>query len=164
MTPKKATAAKSKLTVVNQISAGGVAYQRIAGETLVAIVSVGGASRWQLPKGLVEKGEAPDSAALRETREEAGIDGKIQSPLETIEYWYAGIHEAYKVRFHKLVHFFLIEYESGDVANHDREVNESRWVPIDDAIAMLAFKSEKKVLQRAAELLGKSPSTFRNRT
>lgn len=147
--------AKPRLPVVNQVSAGGVAYDRIEGNVVVVIVSVGNANRWQLPKGLVELGEAPESAALRETREEAGVAGEIESHIETIEYWYIGLHDGRKVRFHKLVHFFLVKYKSGDVASHDREVNESRWVPVDEAIEMLAFKSEKRVLERAAEIVRK---------
>jgi 8-oxo-dGTP pyrophosphatase MutT (NUDIX family) len=155
MTPKKETTAKPKLPVVNQVSAGGVAYKRAGEKIFVAIVSVGETNRWQLPKGLVEESEAPETAALRETREEAGIEGEIESPLETIEYWYAGMHEGRKVRFHKFVHFFLLKYKSGDVADHDWEVNESRWVPLDEAIGMIAFNSEKKIVERAAELVSR---------
>jgi 8-oxo-dGTP pyrophosphatase MutT (NUDIX family) len=145
--------AARKLPVVTQTSAGGVVYKRTGESVLVAIVSVGDANRWQLPKGLVEKGETPENAALRETREEAGIEGEIEAPLETIEYWYAGMHEGRKVRFHKFVHFFLLRYKSGEVAGHDWEVNESRWVPLDEAISMVAFKSEKSILERGAKLL-----------
>lgn len=160
MTPRKngqgnvaGGAAKPKPPVVNQTSAGGVAYDRVAGRVLVAIVSVGDTARWQLPKGLLEEGESPVSAAVRETREEAGVDGEVEAPLDTIEYWYVGVHQGRKVRFHKLVHFFLLRYKSGDVSGHDREVNEARWVPLDEARGMLAFKSEQKVLDQAAELL-----------
>lgn len=154
MTRKKATAAaKPKLPVVTQVSAGGVCYKRDGENILVAIVSVGDANRWQLPKGLVEKGETPESAAIRETREEAGIDGDSESRIETIEYWYAGMHEGRRVRFHKFVHFFLLTYKSGDVTDHDWEVNESRWVPIEEAIGMLAFKSEREILERAVDSL-----------
>lgn len=143
----------SKPPVVNQLSAGGVVYNRLENEIVVAIVSVGDSGRWQLPKGLVEKGESPESAAVRETREEAGIHGEVESLLDTIEYWYVGMHEGRKVRFHKLVHFFLLKYRAGEVSEHDHEVNESRWVPIDEAIGMLAFKSEKNVLTLASKIL-----------
>ena len=160
MTAKKAGAGatgapvKRKVPVVTQVSAGGVAYKIDKKKTFVAIVSVGNDNRWQLPKGLVEKGESPEVAAVRETREEAGIAGEAESLLEKIEYWYVGIESGgRKVRFHKFVHFFLLRYKSGDVSDHDREVNESRWVPIAEAIEMLAFKSEKKVVERARELL-----------
>jgi ADP-ribose pyrophosphatase len=147
------TAASPKPPVIHQTSAGGVTYRKEGGEVLVAIVSVGDTERWQLPKGLVEDGEAPETAALRETREEAGVDGSIESELDTIEYWYVGTHLGQRVRFHKLVHFFLMKYEGGDVARHDHEVNEARWVPISEAQTMLAFRSEKKVLDAAQSLL-----------
>lgn len=146
----------AKIPVVYQTSAGGVAYKRAGAETLVVIVSVGQHNRWQLPKGLVEKGESAEAAAVRETREEAGVEGIAEAPLDTIEYWYVGAHEGKQVRFHKRVHFFLVKYESGDVADHDDEVNDARWVGIQEARGMLAFKSEKKIVELAADRLGKT--------
>jgi 8-oxo-dGTP pyrophosphatase MutT (NUDIX family) len=148
-----ATKGAAKPPIVNQVSAGGVVYNRLPNDVVVAIVSVGDDARWQLPKGLLEKGESPESAAVRETREEAGIQGEVETLLDTIEYWYVGMHEGRKVRFHKLAHFFLLKYRGGEVSEHDHEVNESRWVPIDEAAGMLAFKSERNVLARANELL-----------
>lgn len=142
-----------KPPVINQVSAGGVVYQRLPDSVAVAIVSVGDTARWQLPKGLVEENETPESAAVRETREEAGLDGEVESPLDTIEYWFVGNHQGQRVRFHKLVHFFLLRYTGGEVDRHDREVNEARWVPLEEAKGMLAFSSEKKVLEMAEERL-----------
>jgi 8-oxo-dGTP pyrophosphatase MutT (NUDIX family) len=139
--------------VINQTSAGGVAYRKAGNDILVAIVSVGQTGRWQLPKGLVDDGETPEAAALRETREEAGVDGEIETALDTIEYWYVGTHLGQRVRFHKLVHFFLMKYRSGDVSKHDYEVNEARWVPLSEARGMLAFRSEKNVLDQAADII-----------
>jgi 8-oxo-dGTP pyrophosphatase MutT (NUDIX family) len=147
------TATSPKPPVIQQTSAGGVIYRKKGRDILVAIISVGDTARWQLPKGLVEEGEAPETAALRETREEAGVDGSVESGLDTIEYWYVGTQDGQRVRFHKLVHFFLMRYEKGDVARHDHEVNEARWVPIAEAKEMLAFRSEKKVMQQAAEAI-----------
>lgn len=143
----------AKTPVVHQTSAGGVVYKRDGAKVMVAIVSVGNPARWQLPKGLIEKSESAESAAMRETREEAGVSAEVESHLETIEYWYVGAHEGRKVRFHKRVHFYLLRYSSGDVADHDVEVNESRWVEIEGAQEMLAFASEKKVVRRAGEML-----------
>lgn len=136
-----------------QISSGGVAYRQAAGKTEVALISVGPENRWQLPKGLVGRGEQPEETALREVREEAGIETELVAPLDRIEYWYISKENGASVRFHKFVHFYLLRYRSGDPADHDHEVNEARWVGIEEATALLAFDSEKKVVAQAAELL-----------
>ena len=120
----------------------------------MAIIRVGPKERWQLPKGLVEAGESPESTAVREVREEAGVDGELIAPLEAIEYWYVGTERGDgRVRFHKHVHFFLLEYRGGDVRDNDHEVSEARWVPVVEAAQMLAFESERKVVARAREML-----------
>ena len=135
-----------------QVSAGGVAVRRGA-QPAVALISVGAKRRWQLPKGMVEEGESPEVAALRETREEAGIETELVAPLETIEYWFQVMERGERLRIHKRVHFFLLDYRSGDVRDHDHEVHEARWVPIAEAEAMLAFANERAVVRQAVELL-----------
>lgn len=153
-----AEAPRPKLPVRTQVSAGGVAFRRRAGGADVVLVRV--RDRWQLPKGLVDAGESPEVAAIRETREEGGVDASLVAPLETVEYWYVGLSagsgqagRSERVRFHKFVHFFLLEVEGGDPSRHDREVDEARWVALADAEAMLAFRSERGVMARARELL-----------
>lgn len=144
-----------KLPVREQVSAGGVVFRRDDdGRIDVVIVAVGGNNRWQLPKGLVEKNEKPETAAVREAREEGGTDSEVVEHIETVEYWYAGLDKGERVRFHKRVHFYLLRYLSGDTSNHDWEVNEARWVPIDDAGSQLAFDNERRVVERARELIG----------
>jgi 8-oxo-dGTP pyrophosphatase MutT (NUDIX family) len=143
-----------KLPVREQVSAGGVVFRRDKERTDVVIVAVGGNNRWQLPKGLVEKDENPETAAVREAREEGGIESEVVEPIETVEYWYAGLDRGERVRFHKRVHFYLLRYLSGDTGNHDWEVNEARWVPIGDATSQLAFDNERRVVERARELIG----------
>jgi 8-oxo-dGTP diphosphatase len=157
MTPRKPSPGKApliKVPVREQISAGGVVFRGDAGSVEVVIVSVGGMNRWQLPKGLVDEGENPEVTAVREAREEAGVSSEVVQPIETIEYWYAGLENGIRVRFHKRVHFFLLRYLSGDTKDHDWEVNEARWVPIEDAASQLAFDNERRVMERARELLG----------
>jgi 8-oxo-dGTP pyrophosphatase MutT (NUDIX family) len=136
-----------------QVSAGGVVFRRRGSHVEVALISVGSERRWQLPKGLVDAGETPEAAALREVREEAGVEAELVAPLEVIEYWFYSKGGAARVRFHKFVHFFLMRYVSGEVSDHDAEVNEARWVEIGEAAEMLAFKSEKKVVERARTLV-----------
>lgn len=135
-----------------QVSAGGVAYRKNGAATEIALIRVSAQEpRWQLPKGLVESGEAPETAARREVREEAGVEAEVIAPIDTIEYWYYGRDKS--VRYHKFVHFFLLRYVSGDVRNHDHEVVEARWVEIGQAQHLLAFTGERKVAARAAEML-----------
>jgi 8-oxo-dGTP pyrophosphatase MutT (NUDIX family) len=149
--PRKTAGAK--LPVRDQVSAGGVVFRGEKGRVEVVIVAVGGQNRWQLPKGLVEDGEKPEITAVREAREEAGVDSEVVQHLDTIEYWFAGIDRGERVRFHKHVHFYLLRYVAGDTRDHDWEVNEARWVPLDDATRQLTFDTERGVMERAAKLL-----------
>ena len=89
------------------------------------------------------------NAAIREVREEAGIEATIVEKLKLVEYWYQATVGGKRVRYHKFVHF-LMRYASGDVSDHDHEVNEARWMEITQAIEMIAFKSERAVLEQAA--------------
>jgi 8-oxo-dGTP diphosphatase len=147
-------AKKSSLPIRTQISAGGVAFRRTGPGTQILIVRIGDPGRWQLPKGIVDAGESPEITAVRETREEGGIETTLVAPLERIEYWYVGDDpDRTRVRFHKFVHFFLLEYVAGDPSDHDWEVAEARWATFDDALELLAFKSERTVAERARELL-----------
>ncbi|MCC9137286.1 NUDIX hydrolase [Pontibacter silvestris] len=145
-----------KPPVLEQVSAGGVAYRVGVSGIEVALISVGPQARWQLPKGLVDSGETPEVTAVREVREEAGIETDIIKKLETIEYWYIGNRGKQRVRFHKLVHFFLLRYMSGHTDQHDHEVNEARWVTTKEAKKMLAFKGERQVLEKAEKLINLS--------
>jgi len=147
------TEEKPKIQTVDQISAGGAVFRQTDSGLEVAIVAVNPGNRWQLPKGIVDADETLETAALREVREEAGIEAELIEKIETIEYWYIGTKSGERVRFHKFVHFFLMKYLSGDVANHDHEVSEARWVKPDEAIKMLAFKSEKSVVEKASQII-----------
>jgi 8-oxo-dGTP pyrophosphatase MutT (NUDIX family) len=146
---------KPKIPTLEQISAGGVAFRRRDSGVEVAVVSVVPSRRWQLPKGIIDAGESEETAALREVREEAGIECEIVEKIETVEYWYVATARGERVRYHKFVHFFLLKYVSGDVADHDREIAEARWVSAEEAVEMLAFKSEKEVVKKAQNLIEK---------
>jgi 8-oxo-dGTP pyrophosphatase MutT (NUDIX family) len=142
-----------KIPTLTQTSAGGVAYRRQGDRIEVALIAVGEKLRWQLPKGLVDQGESPEEAARREVREEAGIETELVEPLERIEYWYYGTERGARVRYHKFVHFYLLSYTQGDVQDHDAEVADARWLDIVQAKELLAFASERRVLERAEQML-----------
>ena len=144
----------SKVATKLQISAGGVAYRKAAKHIEIALISVGDEARWQLPKGLVDKGESTEDAAVREVREEAGIDTEVVERIDKVEYWYFWNEGGQRVRYHKFVYFYLLRYKSGDVDDHDEEVNEARWVEIDEALGLMAFDSERKVVEKARTMIG----------
>lgn len=144
---------KANVVTKDQVSAGGVAFRRADSGIDVAIVSVKPSLRWQLPKGIVDPGETPEVTAVREVREEAGVQTELLELIETVEYWYQRMQYGMQIRFHKFVHFYLLRYLSGDVANHDHEIAESRWVSVEAAIKMLEFKSERGVMEKAREMI-----------
>jgi 8-oxo-dGTP pyrophosphatase MutT (NUDIX family) len=143
----------NKIPTETQTSAGGVAFRWQGDEIEVALISVGEQGRWQLPKGLIGADEAPEDAAVREVREETGLETELIELLDKIEYWYYAQQRGQRVRFHKFVYFYLLRYRAGQVDDHDWEVNEARWVEIEQAQAMLAFNSEKKVVRQAKVLI-----------
>jgi len=154
--PKKSEnqpAHQGKVATMDQISAGGVTFRWRDSEPEIAIVSVRPKLRWQLPKGIVDPGESPQVTAIREVREEAGIETELIRLIETIEYWYRGEKYGKPVRYHKFVHFYLLQYKSGNVADHDHEVEEARWVSFDEAMEMLEFKSERDVVEKARVMI-----------
>jgi len=145
----------SKMRTIVERSAGGVVCREVDGCLQVALICTrhNDSERWQLPKGLVAKGEKPEATAQREVREETGLDAELVSKLQTIEYWYRTDLPA---RVHKFVTFYLMRYVSGRVEDHDQEVEEVRWFPIDAAIEALTFATEKKVVAQARQVMSVS--------
>jgi 8-oxo-dGTP pyrophosphatase MutT (NUDIX family) len=135
-----------------EVSAGGVVYR--TGEPGIEICLAARRTRrgdlaWGLPKGLVERDESPEVAALREVAEETGLHAEIEQDLGTVRYFY--VWEGVRVR--KQVRFFLMRATGGDVAEHDDEMEDVRWFPARRAVQRASFRGERDLVQRAVEML-----------
>jgi 8-oxo-dGTP pyrophosphatase MutT (NUDIX family) len=130
--------------VIHEFSAGGLVIRNLRDGPHLAVIRVRD-EILALPKGHPEKGESSQDAALREVREETGLDATPIEKLGDIRYWYARDGE----RVLKVVSFFLFRYHSGRLAEHDHEVEEALWIPLEDAPERLAYKSEKEIAQTA---------------
>jgi 8-oxo-dGTP pyrophosphatase MutT (NUDIX family) len=138
-----------------EISAGCVVYRTTDTTTEVALIQPHDRKAWALPKGLIERGEAPEAAAQREAREETGLSGTIVTKIETIKYSYMAKWENPPTRIFKIVTFYLLRYTGGDPSQHDREVDRVEWFPIDQAISNASYPQEKGVLRKAKEMIAK---------
>jgi uncharacterized protein involved in tolerance to divalent cations/ADP-ribose pyrophosphatase YjhB (NUDIX family) len=140
------------IRTVREVSAGGVMYRKHSDEIQIALIHV--RNRWGLPKGHVEEGERIEETALREVREETGLEGRVVKKLGDIRYAYRDkTKEGEPIRIYKRVHFFLLRYLKGDVRDHDHEVDEARWFPMDQVIKNLKFATERKMVHRALSIL-----------
>jgi 8-oxo-dGTP pyrophosphatase MutT (NUDIX family) len=129
-------------------SAGGVIYRRRERSIEVALIATGGGGRWGLPKGHVAFEETPQHAAQREIEEETGLRGEVLRPLDTIEYWF----RVGRTRIHKVVDLYLLRYQTGDIVPQMSEVDDARWMLLDEAIAMASFPRERAVLEQVRDL------------
>lgn len=154
-------ARKSAGRTLFEVSAGGVIYQRTSDGIAVCLIATKGGRRWQLPKGKREQGETLEQTAAREVAEETGLTGRVGPRLEKIELWFTWNEGGVAVRHHKVVYFFLLEYERGDTADHDDEVEDARWFGAEEALTTLTFSNERRVLARALELLAEGETSAR---
>jgi 8-oxo-dGTP pyrophosphatase MutT (NUDIX family) len=134
--------------VIREFSAGGVVVRRMKGQPFVAVVRVRD-EILALPKGHPDGEESPAAAAQREVREETGVEAELVEKLGDIRYSYARGGQ----RVMKIVSFFLFRYRSGSIADHDHEVEEALWLPLEEAPARLAYKSEKEMAESALSRL-----------
>ncbi len=104
---------------------------------------------WALPKGTPNAGETLAETALREVREETGVEVEIEEPLGEITYFFVRD----RIRFRKTVHFFLMRPVGGGIDEHDHEFDEVRWTAIDEALRLMNYATEREVVERAADRL-----------
>ena len=138
-----------------EYSSGGVVYRKAGDDAYeVALVYRKRHDDWSLPKGHIEEGETREEAALREVKEETGLDARITEPLGEIVYFYRR-RNGDLVR--KTVYHFLMEATSGEFPSPTWEITESRWVPITEAQSLLSYKNDAGVVARAMAALGVKP-------
>jgi 8-oxo-dGTP pyrophosphatase MutT (NUDIX family) len=136
--------------MIREFSAGGLVIRNLRGRPHVAVVRVRDQTL-ALPKGHPEQGESAQDAALREVREETGLEATPVEKLGDVRYWYARDGD----RVLKIVSFFLLRYRSGRLDDHDHEVEEALWIPLEEASARLAYRSEKDMAETALSRLAK---------
>jgi 8-oxo-dGTP pyrophosphatase MutT (NUDIX family) len=134
-----------------EVSAGGVVVRDGACVVIVPTRRAADGRRvLALPKGHVDPGERPEETAVREVREEAGVDATLREKLGDVRYFYQRSGR----RIAKVVSFYLLDYAGGEPEEHDHEVEEARWMPLAEAARALTYKGEREMASRALERLG----------
>jgi 8-oxo-dGTP pyrophosphatase MutT (NUDIX family) len=142
--------------VIREFSAGGLVIRNMRGRPYLATVLVKDGKVHALPKGHIEPGEKGAEAALREVREETGLEAELVEKLGDIKYWYVRTWDDGE-RVFKVVSFFLFRYVSGSLENYQREeVDGAEWVPLEDAPKRLAYRGEKDMAKLALSKLAES--------
>lgn len=131
-------------------SAGGVVHRSEHGRVEILLVHRRIPLLWALPKGTPDSGESLEETAIRETREETGIEVEIEEPLGSIGYFFV----RNRTRFQKTVHFFVMRPVGGTIAQHDHEFDEVRWFQLEEALEIMTYPTEREVVERAAVRLG----------
>ncbi len=141
----------SKSRVETPVSAGGVVYRMNSGRLETVLCGRNQPVRWSLAKGTPDPGETLEETALREVREETGLEVKIDGSLGSIDYWFAD--RTKDVRYHKTVHFYLMIPIGGATDQHDPEFDVVQWFDAKQAVKTLAHANEANVLRRALDMI-----------
>ena len=135
-----------KPPLLREFSAGGLVVRRMRGRPYIAAVRVKDGTVLALPKGHIEPGESGAETAVREVREETGLDSRLVEKLDDIRYWYTRDG----ARVLKVVSFFLLAYRSGSLRDYQREeVDGAEWIPLDEAPERLAYRGEQQIARAA---------------
>jgi 8-oxo-dGTP pyrophosphatase MutT (NUDIX family) len=146
--------------VQREFSAGGVLVRTIRGRPMMAAIRPRGKERiWALPKGHIDVGESAAETAMREVREETGVEGRLVEKLGDVRYVYTASWEGGSgERIFKIVSFFLLRAGRGRIGEIDEamqiEVAEARWLPLDEAPRLLSYDGERKMAAKALERIG----------
>lgn len=163
--PKGQTEARKRKApdVRRELSAGGLIWRRSANRDGIEVVLVrpAGKATWVLPKGHVEAGESLLDAALREAHEESGLKVAPGEQLGQVSYLYSWRDRPsdQPIRIFKRVHFYLMECIGGDPSAHDHEIDEVRWISLEDAPSHASHKSERGLITKAQTILSKPHSS-----
>lgn len=130
-------------------SAGGVVYRHSPTGPEIVLAHRRSPALWALPKGTPSSGETIEETALRETAEETGLAVEIEAPIGPISYAFV----RGSTRFFKTVHFFLMRPVGGDLADHDHEFDDARWVAIGEAVRLMNYATEREIVEEAERLL-----------
>ena len=147
---------RPKLPVRREVSAGGLVYRRQHdGGLEFVLIRPKGADTWGLPKGHIEKGENAEDAAVREVREETGLEVGHIEPLGDVSYVFSWRDQPQGslVRIFKRVRFFTMEFAGGDSNAHDGEIEEVGWYRAEDACQRATYKDERGLIAKAIPLL-----------
>jgi len=137
------------LPVETAVSAGGIVYRNSAEGIEFVICGRDSDGIWGLPKGTPNPGESLEETAVREVSEETGLEVRILDKVGVVEYWFA--REG--VRYHKWVHYYLMEALGGRTEDHDVEYDRVEWFPLEVALKTLSFKNEVEIAARAREMI-----------
>jgi 8-oxo-dGTP pyrophosphatase MutT (NUDIX family) len=137
------------------VSAGGIVFRRAEEGIEIVLVARVAERLWALPKGTPDPGETLEETALREVREETGLEVRIVDTVGQVEYWYTAPDGD---RVQKTVHYYLMEPTGGDTANHDHEFDLVEWRHLTEAERLLTHKNQLPMLHRAWEQIGRIPA------
>jgi 8-oxo-dGTP pyrophosphatase MutT (NUDIX family) len=140
-----------KLRTEKATSAGGVVFRITDGTREVLLCGRSMDGLWALPKGTPEPGETLEQTALREVREETGVVVEADGTVGEIKYWFSRPQEG--VRYNKTVHHYLLRPVGGDTSLHDHEFDDVRWFPVQEALKLMTYANEARILRLAIEMV-----------